>query len=117
MPPVCFQYHPQTSRNQALIPGPRETHFRDWFARDSPLQGRVVRTPMETVDEWFLTMRKRLRSPRGLATVHTPEGMPLPPKILVCAAIVKIRDEHRLGGFCATELLEFSSDLQHAISD
>ena len=43
-------------------------------------------------------MRKRLRSPRGLATVHTPEGMPLPPKILVCAVIVKIRDEHRLRG-------------------
>ena len=48
-------------------------------------------------------MRKRLRSPRGLAAVHTPEGMPLPPKILVCAAIVKIRDEHRLRGSCATE--------------
>ena len=62
-------------------------------------------------------MRNRLRSPRGLATVHTPEGMPLPPKILVCAAIVKMRDEHRLRGSCATELLEFSSDLQHAISD
>jgi hypothetical protein len=44
-------------------------------------------------------MRKRLRSPRGLATVHTPEGMPLPPKILVCAVIVKIRDEHRLRGW------------------
>jgi hypothetical protein len=44
-----------------------------------------------------LGLRKRLRSPRGLATVHTPEGIPLPPKILVCAAIVKIRDEHRLG--------------------
>jgi hypothetical protein len=55
----------------------------------------------------FLSMRKRLRSPRGFATVHTPEGMPLPPKILVCAAIVKIRDEHRLRGSCATELLEF----------
>jgi hypothetical protein len=52
-------------------------------------------------------MRKRLRSPRGLATVHTPEGMPLPPKILVCAAIVKMRDEHRFRGSCATELLEF----------
>ena len=51
-------------------------------------------------------MRKRFRSPRGLATVHTPEGIPLPPKILVCAAIVKIRDEHRLRGSCATELLE-----------
>ena len=52
-------------------------------------------------------MRKHLRSPRGLAAVHTPEVMPLPPKILVCAAIVKIRDEHRLRGSCATELLEF----------
>jgi hypothetical protein len=52
-------------------------------------------------------MRNRLRSPRGLATVHTPEGMPLPPKILVCAAIVKMRDEHRLRGSCTTELLEF----------
>ena len=52
-------------------------------------------------------MRKRLRSPRGLAAVHTPEGVPMPPKILVCAAIVKIRDEHRLRGSCATELLEF----------
>jgi len=29
---------------------------------------------METVDEWFLSMRKHLRSPRGLATVHTPGG-------------------------------------------
>jgi hypothetical protein len=72
---------------------------------------------METVDERYLSMRKRLRSPRGLATVHTPEGMPLPPKILVCAAIVKIRDEHRLRGSCATELLEFLSDLLPAISD
>src|SRR6516225_10419248 len=44
MAPVCFQYYPQASRNQALIPGPRETHFRDWFARDSPLQRRVRRT-------------------------------------------------------------------------
>jgi hypothetical protein len=52
-------------------------------------------------------MRKRLRSPRGLATVHAPEGMSLPPKILVFAGIVKIRDEHRLRGSCATELLEF----------
>jgi len=54
MPPVCFQYHPQTSRNQALIPGPRETHFRDWFARDSPLQRRVVRT-MVTAATWSRT--------------------------------------------------------------
>jgi hypothetical protein len=33
--------------------------------------------------------------------------MSLPPKILVFAAIVKIRDEQRLRGSCATELLEF----------
>jgi hypothetical protein len=62
-------------------------------------------------------MRKRLRSLRGLATVHTPEGTPLPPKILVCAAIAKMRDEHRLRGSCATELVGVLSGQLPVISD
>ena len=60
---------------------------------------------METVDEG--SFRCESASDHGAALQPcTPEGMP-PPKILVCAAIVKIRDEHRLRGSCATELLEF----------
>ena len=41
MVPLRFRHYPinvlESDRN---FPVPRKTHFRDWFARDSPLQRR-----------------------------------------------------------------------------
>ena len=64
---------------------------------------------METVDEGSFRCEGASDHRAALQPCTPRRGMPLPPKILVCAAIVKIRDEHRLRGSCATELLEAPS--------
>src|ERR1700730_13344749 len=76
------------------------------MVRTGSLRGRVVRTPMETVDEDSFRCESASDHRAAWQPCTPRRGMPLPPKILVCAAIVKIRDEHRLRGSCATELLE-----------
>jgi hypothetical protein len=80
--------------------------WRDRWFESRLLRGRVVRTPMETVDEDSFRCESASDHRAALQPCTPRRGMPLPPKILVCAAIVKMRDEHRLRGSCVTELLE-----------
>ena len=45
MVPLRFRHHPiNVLESDGNSPGPRKPHFRDWFARDSPLQRRVTQT-------------------------------------------------------------------------